>query len=151
MRTLRGYWRALVLALVVAGIAAMALWPETTEVDIVTLARGPLEVTIDEEGETRVRERFLVSAPVAGRLLRVELEPGDQVTRGKTVLARLVPAPPALLDARSQAELKAAAEAARAGARPGRGGTRPHPGGARARASRTQEAAGAVPGGADRA
>ena len=115
MRTLRRYWRALVLALVVAGIAVMALWPETTEVDIVTLARGPLEVTIDEEGETRVRERFLVSAPVAGRLLRVELEPGDQVRRGKTVLARLVPAPPALLDARSQAELKAAAEATRAG------------------------------------
>ena len=114
MRRLRGYWRAVGLALLVAGIAAMALWPETTEVDIVEVKRGPLEVTIDEEGETRVRERFLVSAPVAGRLLRVELEPGDQVRRGKTVLARLVPAAPALLDARSQAELKAAADAARA-------------------------------------
>ena len=114
MRRLRGYWRALGLALLVAGIAAMALWPETTEVDIVEVKRGPLEVTIDEEGETRVRERFLVSAPVAGRLLRVELEPGDQVIRGKTILARLVPAAPALLDARSQAELKAAADAARA-------------------------------------
>ena len=114
MRRLRGYWRVLFLALLVTGITAMALWPETTEVDIVAVARGPLEVTIDEEGETRVRERFVVSAPVAGRLQRVELEPGDRVTRGRTILARLVPAPPALLDARSQAELRAAVDAARA-------------------------------------
>ena len=44
-----------------------------------------MQVTIDEEGETRVRERFVVSAPVAGRLQRIELEPGDPVVRGKTV------------------------------------------------------------------
>jgi HlyD family secretion protein len=93
----------------------MALWPETIEVDLARPTRGPLEVTIDEEGETRVRERFVISAPVAGRLQRIELEPGDRVIGGQTVLARLVPAPPALLDARSRAELTAAADAARAG------------------------------------
>jgi HlyD family secretion protein len=91
----------------------MALWPDTIEVDLAKATRGPLEVTIDEEGETRVRERFVISAPVAGRLQRIELEPGDRVVRGM-VLARLVPAPPALLDARSRAELASAAEAARA-------------------------------------
>ena len=48
-----------------------------------------MQVTIDEDGETRVRERFVVSAPVAGRLQRIELEPGDPVVRGKTVVARL--------------------------------------------------------------
>jgi HlyD family secretion protein len=114
MRKLLSHWRLLVVALFVAGILAAALWPDTIEVDIARATRGPLDVTIDEEGETRVRERFVVSAPVAGRLQRIELEPGDRVARGKTVLARLMPAPPALLDARTQAELSAAADAARA-------------------------------------
>jgi HlyD family secretion protein len=114
MRKLLGHWRMVAVVLVVAGIVAMAAWPDTIEVDIIRVGRGPLEVTIDEEGETRVRERFVVSAPVAGRLQRIELEPGDKVTRGATVLARLVPAAPALIDARSQAEFRAAADAARA-------------------------------------
>ena len=113
MRRLLGYWRILAFILFIAAIVAMALWPDTIEVDLAKTTRGPLEVTIDEEGETRVRERFVISAPVAGRLQRIELEPGDRVVRG-LVLARLVPAPPALLDARSRAELTSAAEAARA-------------------------------------
>jgi HlyD family secretion protein len=113
MRRLLGYWRTLAFILFIAAIVAMALWPDTIEVDLARATRGPLEVTIDEEGETRVRERFVISAPVAGRLQRIELEPGDRVVRGM-VLARLVPAPPALLDARSRAELTSAAEAARA-------------------------------------
>ena len=113
MRRLLGYWRILAFILFIAAIVAMALWPDTIEVDLAKTTRGPLEVTIDEEGETRVRERFVISAPVAGRLQRIELEPGDRVVRGM-VLARLVPAPPALLDARSRAELTSAAEAARA-------------------------------------
>ena len=48
-----------------------------------------MQVTIDEEGETRVRERFVISAPVAGRITRIELEPGDEVRRGMTELARI--------------------------------------------------------------
>jgi HlyD family secretion protein len=73
-----------------------------------------MQVTIDEEGETRVRERFVVSAPVSGRLQRIELEPGDPVVRGKTVVGRLVPTEAPLLDPRTRAELSAAVEAARA-------------------------------------
>ena len=65
-----------------------------------------MQVTIDEEGETRVRERFVVSAPVMGRVERIELEPGDAVVRGKTVVARLTPAAAPLIDPRSQAELE---------------------------------------------
>lgn len=107
--------RLLLAALVVGVILAAALWPEAIEVDIARVERGGLQVTIDEEGETRVRERFVISAPVAGRLQRIELEPGDVVRRGQ-VLARLTPAAPALLDARTRAELAAAVDAARAAA-----------------------------------
>jgi HlyD family secretion protein len=99
--------------LVVAVILAAALWPETVEVDVARAARRPLQVTIDEEGETRIRERFVVSAPVAGRVQRIDLEPGDAVRRGDTV-ARIMPAPPALLDVRTQAELAGAVETAQA-------------------------------------
>lgn len=101
-------------SIIVLGIAAVAMWPEAVEVDVVRVERGPMQVTIDEDGETRVRERFVVSAPVAGRLERIELEPGDPVVRGKTVVARLTPAAAPLLDPRARAELAAAVEAARA-------------------------------------
>jgi len=98
----------------VALLLLAALWPEAAPVDLAPVERGPLLVTVDDEGETRVRDRYVVSAPVAGRLLRIELEPGDPVEEG-AVVAALSPAPPALLDARSRAEAAAAVEAARSG------------------------------------
>jgi HlyD family secretion protein len=100
--------------LVVVGIVAMAMWPRSVEIDVARIGRGPMQVTIDEDGETRVRDRFVVSAPVAGRLQRIELEPGDRVTRGKTVVARLTPGDAPLLDPRTRIELAAAVESARA-------------------------------------
>jgi HlyD family secretion protein len=106
--------RLAAVALIVLAIMAVALWPEAVEVDVARVTRGPLQVTIDEEGETRVHDRFVVYAPVAGRLQRIELEPGDPVTRGKTVVARLAPTPSPLLDARTRAEYQAAVDAARA-------------------------------------
>lgn len=114
MRRLFTNWRVLGTGLLILVILAAAVWPATVDVDIARAARGPLQVTIDEEGETRVRERFVISAPVAGHLQRIELEPGDPVVRGRTVLARLTSAEPMLLDARTQAELSAAVEGARA-------------------------------------
>jgi HlyD family secretion protein len=108
------YLRIVVLVLVVGGLVAAALWPQRIEVESAAVVRAPMEVTIDEEGETRVRERFTVSAPVAGRLLRIDLEPGDAVVAGKTVVARLAPASPPLLDARTQGESSAALQAAAA-------------------------------------
>ena len=78
--------------------------PRPAVVDVAEVTRAPLVVTLDEEGETRVRERFVVSAPVAGTLLRIELEPGDAVHQGETVLAVLQPRESTLLDARSRAE-----------------------------------------------
>src|SRR5262245_56728608 len=104
----------LVVIGIVAILAAVAAWPPPEAVDEAVIARGPLEVTVDEEGETRLRERFLVSAPVAGRLLRIELEPGDTVRRDDTIIARLLPGAPALLDAATSQEAQARVAAAEA-------------------------------------
>jgi HlyD family secretion protein len=114
MQRLRSHWRQIAALIAVLVLLGVALWPEAVEVDLVRVERGPLQVTIDDEGETRVRERFSISAPVAGRLRRIELEPGDPVVRGKTVLAALMPAQPVLLDTRTQSELTAGVESARA-------------------------------------
>ncbi|MGE3274797.1 MAG: efflux RND transporter periplasmic adaptor subunit [Vicinamibacterales bacterium] len=114
MRGLLTNVRVIIGGLVIAGLLAVALWPRATPVDLATVARGPLRVTIDEEGETRVRHRYVVSAPVAGRVLRIDLEPGDVVTSGETVVARLRADTPPLLDARSRQEAEAARAAARA-------------------------------------
>ncbi|MFN7916153.1 MAG: HlyD family efflux transporter periplasmic adaptor subunit [Vicinamibacterales bacterium] len=107
--------RVWITLVVVAGLLAVALWPKTFPVDVAVLGRGPLMVTVDEEGRTRVRDRFVVGAPVAGRVLRIELEPGDVVHAGD-VVARLQPETPALLDVRSRAEAEAALTSARAAA-----------------------------------
>jgi HlyD family secretion protein len=106
--------RWLLFAMAGAGLLAVALWPRPAAVDVATVTRGPMRVTIDEEGETRIRHRFVVSTPVAGRVLRIELEPGDRVTRDRTVVARVRPEAPPLLDARSRAEAAAAVGAAKA-------------------------------------
>jgi HlyD family secretion protein len=105
--------RVLAGAALVGALLAVALWPRTELVDTATVSSGPLVVTIDEEGRTRVRDRFVVTAPVAGRVLRIELDAGDAVKRGH-VIARLRAEPPTLLDARSRAEAQAAIDSARA-------------------------------------
>ena len=104
--------RFLMATLIVGGLLAVALWPKTVAVETVRAARGPLMVTIDEEGTTRVRDRFVVSAPVSGRVLRIELEPGDPVKRGQ-VVARVQSEPAPLLDSRTRAEAEAAAKKAK--------------------------------------
>ena len=103
--------------LAVAGVAVavgLLLRPAPIPVDVSVVERGALRVTIDEEGETRVHDRFIVSAPLAGRVLRIELEPGDRVVAGETVLATFQPRDPMLLDARTRAEAEARVRAARA-------------------------------------
>jgi HlyD family secretion protein len=113
MRMLLRRWKLLAGVALVALLLAVALAPGTTQVDFAAVTRGPLVVTIDHEGETRVRERFLVTAPVAGRVQRIVLEPGDPIERG-TTLARLTPVSPALLDVRTRTELAGAVSAAEA-------------------------------------
>jgi HlyD family secretion protein len=105
--------RVIVILLGVGVLVAIALWPKTVAVDASAASRGPLVVTVDEEGVTRVRDRFVLYAPAAGRVLRIELEPGDEVKRG-TVVTRVRPETPPLLDARARSEAEAAIETARA-------------------------------------
>ena len=84
-------------------------------VDLVEVERGPLMVSVSDEGETRVRDMFVVSAPVPGRMRRIDLEAGDQVVADQTVVAQIEPSDPAFLDVRSAAEARATADAASAG------------------------------------
>lgn len=105
-RLLRSLWWIGLVAVIVVGIA-YAFWPQPVEVDVAAVARGPLQVTVDEDGRTRVRERYVVASPLAGQLQRIELDPGDNVKAGETVVAILEPADPTLLDERAKAEAEA--------------------------------------------
>ena len=103
----------LVIAAVVA-LLVLALRPQPIEADFTKVLRGPLQITLDEEGKTRVRDRYMVSAPVAGRVSRIEHEPGDSVDAGRTVLARFYPSAPQLLDNRARAIAEGRVKAAEA-------------------------------------
>lgn len=105
-------WLALGGGLLLAAALGLAFRPARQAVDTGTAARGPLVVTIDEEGRTRIRERYVVSAPLAGRLLRVTLEPGDAVQAEQTVIAAIEPADASLLDPRAHAAAAARVKAA---------------------------------------
>lgn len=101
-------------AALVGAFMLYAFWPRPLAVDIGNAVRGPMIVTIDEEAKTRVRDAYVVSAPVAGRLLRVEVEPGDEVVEGETVIAQLTPTSPSVLDVRTEEQARAATDAAEA-------------------------------------
>lgn len=99
-----GQYTILILMIaVIAGAIFLALRKPVLLVDAAPVTRGAMAVTIDDEGETRVHDVFTVAAPLSGRLLRITLEPGDKVLRGKTIIARIVPATPSFLDQRSEA------------------------------------------------
>ncbi len=108
--------RRILIALLILGVAAITIplfRPAPLRVEVARVQRGPLRVTIDEEGETRTHDRFLIAAPVPGRLLRVELEEGDRVAKG-AVVARIEPLP---LNQREREELLGRVQAAEAAKR----------------------------------
>ncbi|MCO6454108.1 MAG: HlyD family efflux transporter periplasmic adaptor subunit [Pirellulaceae bacterium] len=112
--------RRLPLYFVLLGLAALlayGFWPVPVEVEVAQADRGSLVVTVDDDGKTRIREKYVVSAPVGGKLFRIDLEEGDAVEHGVTVLARIEPGDPALLDARAEAEALARVQASEAGVR----------------------------------
>lgn len=100
------------MALAAAGI--WALWPQPVPVDVHVISRGPMEVTVEDEGISRVRNVYTVSAPLLGKLRRSRLRVGDAVIREQTIVASLEPVDPSLLDLRSLQVQDAAIEAARA-------------------------------------
>lgn len=99
------------LGLIVFGVV-MAMMPQPVDVDLAKVVRGDLQVTIDEDGMTRIRQRYTVSAPVAGLLKRIELRPGDEIIGRSTVLATIEPSEPPILDERQIAEAQARVSAA---------------------------------------
>lgn len=106
------------LGLVAIAIAAAFVWAlaeQPTLVDTASITRGPMKVTIREEGTTRVREVYTISAPIAGHLARTVLKEGDLVKAGVTVVAAIHPLDSPLIDRRTEAELLAARDAARSG------------------------------------
>ena len=111
---------ALAGGLVIAGVLWFA-WPRPIAVDIAAVTKGPMEVTIDDEGKTRVRHVYIVSAPIAGKVLRIShpagnprmsLHVGDQVIVDETVVAIMQPMMPSFIDIRSREEIQAAVAAA---------------------------------------
>jgi HlyD family secretion protein len=103
-----------VLLLAIAGYSLWRLWNEPLPVSVVAVAKGPLEIAIEEDGKTRIKDRYIVSSPLQGTLLRINLDPGDPVYANKTELASLQPITPPLLDAREIAQTQARKNAAEA-------------------------------------
>jgi HlyD family secretion protein len=103
-------------ALAAAGGLVYVFLPAPVGVDLAVVGRGPLRLTVDQEGKTRIRERYVVSAPLAGQVTRIHLKAGDPIEAGKTLMAVLEPVDPALLDDRARTQQEArvkGAEAAR--------------------------------------
>jgi HlyD family secretion protein len=85
-------------------LIAWGLWPKPVIIETGVAALGPLTVRVSEEGKTRVRNRYVVAAPVAGKMQRVPLKPGDEVKAGETLLTTIEPVVAPLLDPRARAQ-----------------------------------------------
>ena len=118
-------WTKRALWIFVAGLAVAVLvwfaWPAPLAVDIGIVSKGPMEVTIDDDGKTEVRHVYTVSAPIAGKVLRIShpagdegasRHVGDQVTANETVVAVMQPTVPGFIDFRTREEAEAAVAAA---------------------------------------
>ena len=110
LRTL--IWTTILLAMILAGGFAMV--PKPIDVEVAQAVEGPLRVTVQEDGKTRIREKYTVSAAVSGRLARIELREGDEIQAEETLLAVILPSDPAMLDARARTEANARVQAAEA-------------------------------------
>jgi HlyD family secretion protein len=113
-RRVRVTWIAVVA--ICMAVVAWLMWPRPMEQDLVAIDSGTVRVELVDEGRTRMHDVYVVSAPVSGRVLRVEVEPGDEVARG-AVIARMTQAAAGFLDTRSDLSARAAVDAARASLR----------------------------------
>lgn len=103
---------SIILAIIM--LVMLSLQQQPIGVDVAQVKRGDLLVTIDDEGQTRLKDVYAVSAPVAGRVRRIDIEAGDPVIARETVLAMFEPSDPAMLDVRSRSEAEAIVRAAEA-------------------------------------
>ena len=112
----RGVSKAIWLV-IIAGFAAFLAYgfmPTPLDVQVVQPEIGSLQITVNDDGETRIRENYIISVSVAGKMLRVDLQEGDSVLAGETEIARIQPSDPSLLDARTRAEAEARVQVAMA-------------------------------------
>jgi HlyD family secretion protein len=100
-----------VIGVLIIGLLVWGFWPRPVFVELVSAKRAPMTVTIEEEGQTRVIDRFIISAPVDGVACRVQLDVGDPVEAGQTLL-NISPLESRVLDPRSRAEAEARVAAA---------------------------------------
>lgn len=105
-------WTVVLVAALVVGF--MAFRPKPVSVETALVSQGDLQITVREDGKTRIRDKYTVSTPVAGRLSRIELEPGDEVCGDVRPFAVILPAKPSMLDARAKAQAEARVEQAAA-------------------------------------
>lgn len=110
MKITRTHITVLGVAMVAIALVAYAMRPKPLVVDTASVARGALESTVEADGKTRVRERYVVVAPVAGRLERITLIEGTPIRAGD-VIARITPLP---LDSQSTLQAQARIDAANA-------------------------------------
>lgn len=106
---------SVIFLIVIAGLFA-AFWPRPVFVDLTRVELGPMMLTVGDEGVTRVIDVYEVSAPITGRLRRIEAEPGDEVLAGQSLIAEIEPTEPQLLDPRTEAEARALLSAAESAA-----------------------------------
>jgi HlyD family secretion protein len=106
------HWLRRVISLTIAAallaLVAWGFWPKPVLVETASVSRGPLTVRVSEEGKTRIRNRYVVAAPVAGKMRRVPLKAGDEIKAGETLLTVIEPATSPLLDKRAREQAEAA-------------------------------------------
>ncbi|MBB4121086.1 efflux RND transporter periplasmic adaptor subunit [Martelella radicis] len=102
-----------IVVLAVIGGFYLAMREKPVAVDVTTIASGPMEVSILQEGKTRVKDIYTIHTPIAGQMLRTRFDEGDAVKAGTSVVARILPSQSALLDPRTRDELRAAQDAAK--------------------------------------
>src|ERR1044071_6764647 len=110
-RRVRIFW--IVAAAVVVLAIGVSMLPDAVEADLAKADRGDVRVEVVDEGKTRMHDIYVISAPVTGRVLRVEVEPGDEVAAG-AIVARMSRAAAGFLDTRSDLQARAAVSAAEA-------------------------------------
>jgi HlyD family secretion protein len=113
-------WLPYVGGIIVVGAIVIGLWPQPVPVETASATVGTLRATVNEEGKTRIKQRYVISAPVTGQLRRIPFKAGAEVRAGETVLAVIDPLTPALLDARARRLAEARRDTAAANAQKAR-------------------------------
>lgn len=110
----RRRWLRWAIILGVLGLLVFGLWPQPVPVEVAVAGRGDVVATVDEEGMTRVKNRYIISAPVGGQMHRIDWKPGAPVVAGETVLTTIESGGADFLDARGLAQAEARVRGAQA-------------------------------------